>query len=774
MAASPRRLTPLTQPARHASERKGFPENQEKIRDPFSTLRLLAQTRPPPTNLPSQPTPLVDRDKELETLSKLLLQESVRLVTLSGTGGTGKTRLAIELAARVMDEFPSGTFLVNLAQVIDPTLVVAAIVSTLGIIENPGKPIEQTLYDFLRTKRMLLLLDNFEQVIAAAPVVASLLSECPRLKILVTSREPLRVRGEHELALPPLAVPNLAHMPKFEELLLCAAVVLFAQRAQAVRPDFSVTAENAMIVAEICSRLDGLPLALELAAARARVLSPRAILLRLQNRLELLHAGARDLPTRQQTLRNTIAWSYDLLDDQDKRFFACLSVFSGSFSLKAAEEICGKSGHAPEDFLDQLTRLVEKSLLLSGQVEGETRFTMLATLREFAHESLVSSGASISMEERFADFYLALAEEAEHKLKGREQGDWLARLEHEHDNLRAALQWTIEHKELHLSLRFASSLWYFWYIRGYWTEGRLWLTRVLSLPGVDMDPLRAKALRAAGVLASAQDDFSAAQGYLNESLTSFREEGNHEEEALALNSLGLTMIEHGELLSGEEHLDQSLALMKHSRNKWGTALVLNNLGVCARAKGENDKAIEFHKQSLQLFRELEDKRHTARMLINLGINSSDKAMYDEAHRLLNESLSISRELGEKVGIAESLFCLGRVARSVQDYNTAQLNLSESLALSAELGYKEVIAQCLDELAGCALSRGNGECATRLFAASENIIQATKLQITPTHRASRENDIVATRTLLGTERFAVEWDKGRTMGDEEAVRYALTT
>ena len=773
MPAARCRLTLLTHPVTPASEKKAIVENQGKIIDPFSTVRLLAETRRTQTNLPSQPTPLVDREKEMEALRELLLQEDVRLVTLTGTGGTGKTRLAIELAAKIIDEFPSGTFLVSLAQVADPRLVVSAIVSALGIIESPGKLIEQTLYDFLRTKRMLLLLDNFEQVVAAAPAVTALLGECPKLKILVTSREPLRVRGEHELAVPPLAVPNLAHVPKSKELLLYAAVALFVQRTQAARADFSITTDNAITVAEICSRLDGLPLALELAAARARVLSPESILLRLQNRLELLRAGPRDLPPRQQTLRNTIAWSYDLLDGQDKRFFAYLSVFPGSFSLKAADEICAKLDHAREDVLDQLTRLVEKSLLLSSQVESETRFTMLATIREFAHECLVTRGESIAMERRFADFYLALAEEAESKLTGREQGDWLARLDREHNNLQAALQWAIENEEVHLSLRFASSLWYFWYIRGHWTEGRLWLTRVLSLSGAEIDPLHAKTLRAAGVLASVQDDFSAAQSYLNESLTSFRQDGNTEGEALALNSLGLTMIDHGELLSGKRLLDQSLALMKKSGDKWGTALVLNNLGVCARAKGENDKAIEFHNQSLELFRELEDKRHIARMLINLGIDSRDKAEYDESRKLLSESLSLSREVGEKLGVAESLSYLGSVARRQGDIERACRILRESLAMSVELGNKELTAECLCEFAGCALARGEAERATRLFSACKRLRNAGALHVPPAYRADREREVAEARTALGEKRFAAEWAKGNAMELEDAVAYTMT-
>ena len=772
-AGDPSRLALLTHPVGSATNKKAIVQSEEGVNDPFSTLRLIAETRRTPTNLPSHPTPLVNRETEMEALHELLLREDVRLVTLTGTGGTGKTRLATELARKITEQFPNGTFLINLAQVTDPRLVVPAIVSALGILENPGKPIEQTLHDYLRAKRMLLLLDNFEQILEAAPAVTALLGACPQVKILVTSREPLHVRGEHELLLPPLAIPNLAHVPKSEELLLYAAVALFVQRAQAVKADFSITTDNAMAIAEICCRLDGLPLALELAAARARVLSPEAILLRLQNRLELLRAGPSDLPTRQQTIRNAIAWSYDMLDARCKEFFASLSVFPASFSLQAAGEVCAKPGRVPQDTLDQVTKLVDKSLLFSSQVKDESRFTMLATIREFAHECLVTSGESAASERRFAGFYLSLAEEAESKLRGREQGDWLAQLDREHDNLRAALHWAIENKEIRLGLRLASSLWYFWYIRGHWTEGRLWLTRILTLPSADTDPLRAKILRAAGVLASVQDDFSAAQSYLNESLASFRRQGNRQGEALALNSLGLTLINHGELLSGEKLLAQSLALMERLGEKWGMALVLNNQGVAARAKGENDKAIDFHRQSLELFRELEDKRHVARMLINLGIDSRDRAEYDEAARFLVESLSLSRDVGEKIGIAESLSYLGSVARRCGDFEQACGILGESLAMSVELGNKELTAECLSEFAGCALAKGEAERATRLFAACERLRKAAALQVPPAYREIRERELAEARTLLGEKKFAAEWASGNEMGLEEAVAYTMT-
>ncbi|MFI5450203.1 MAG: ATP-binding protein [Candidatus Bathyarchaeia archaeon] len=760
---------------------KGTPEGtrEDTIRyepkegDPFSSLRLFGTVQRRQSNIPIQTTPLVDREREFEALRDLVHRDKVRLITLTGPGGTGKTRLALEVASNLRDAFSDGVVFVPLAAVTEVKLVPSKIISTLNIMEKAGEPIEDTLKEFLRGKRTLLLLDNFEQVIDAAPFAAQLLRECQDLKIIVTSRAPLRVQGEYEFPVLPLAVPNLARIPATQDLVLYAAVALFVQRAQAIRADFVVTDENSKVLAEICTRLDGLPLALELAAARTRVLSLEDLLPRLQKRLELLTGGRRDLPERQQTLRNTIAWSYDLLDEQDKKLFRRLSVFAGNFSLAAAEAICTTKEDSSKHTFDQLSRLVEKSLLLSEQVGGEIRFRMLETIREFAHEFLVASGESTLILNRFVDFFLSLAEETGPKLRGPEQVGSLVRLDHEHDNLRAALQWSIEKKQIDHSLRFVSSLWYFWYIRGHWTEGRLWLTKALNQSSGGRKTLRASALRAAGALASVQDDYPAAHSNLEESIALFREAGDKEGAALALNSLGLAMLDHDDLSKGEKLLDESLALMQELRNKWGTALVLNNLGVSARAQGQHDQAVKLHKQSLQLFRELEDKRHIARMLINLGINARDKAEYEEAHRLLTESLSLSQELGEKVGVAESLFYLGSIAHRMNDHDTAWNNLREALAISWELGDKQVIAECLDELAGCSLAKGDAIRATRLLAACETIRQVTKLQIPPTYLANHERGITKARVVLGEKKFTTEWDRGIVMDFKAAVEYALT-
>jgi predicted ATPase len=638
-------------------------------------------------------------------------------------------------------------------------------------MEETAHPLVESLKDYLRDKRMLLLLDNFEQVITAASLVADLQANCPELKILVTSRAPLRIRGEYEFFVPPLAAPNPNKMPILEKLLDYDAVALFVQRAQSIRTDFAVTNENARAVAEICHRLDGLPLALELAAARVRILSPETMLKRLESRLGLLTNGPRDLPARQRTLRDTIAWSYDLLDPDDRKLFTRLSVFVGGFSYEAAETICNAPRDIAPAILEGLSRLVERSLLRREDISDELRFRTLETIREFAFESLVASGESKVIKENHADFFLSFAEKAELELKGPEQAAWLIRLDSDHENLRAALRWSIEN-EPELSLRFGGALWWYWFFRGHLTEGRIWLTTILAHARSAPYKLRAKALSGAGVLAVAQDDFPAAQSSLNESLALYRELGDKEGTAFVLNYLGRIARDEGDFEEGYRLHEESLALYQELGNKPGIAMVLNNLGVAARNQGDYDKASTLHTQSLQLFRDLGDKRAIARSLINLGIIFERKGDYNAACKLLNESLSLSQELGEKVGISESQCLLGTVARKQGNHDSAGKLLGNSLALSLELGYKDVIAKCLEEFAGCACSQGQAERAARLFGTAEALREAARLPIPPAYRTDTQGDLATARHLLGEQRFIAEWSQGRAMTLENAITYAL--
>jgi predicted ATPase len=380
--------------------------------DPFASLTRLRAIERGPNNLPTQPTPLIGREDELKAATQLLLRDDVRIVTFTGSGGSGKTRLSIETARGLVERFRGGVFFVSLAMLTDPNLVASEIVGTLGVEEKKEMPLIESLKDYLRDKRILLVLDNFEQVISAAPIVAELLSNCPTLKLLITSRSPLRVRGEHEFPVLPLPIPNLKNLPTFEALLDYAAVALFVQRAQNVRLGFSPTSQNARTIVEICARLDGLPLALELAAARIRILSPNEMLRLLEKEKghELLTSGARDLPARQRTVHDTIAWSYELLDVDEKKLFRRLSVFVGGFSLEAAEAICNGPHDLQGEAFDGLSRLAEKSLLRREEVEGESQYIMLETIREFALELLRASGELQRLMESDTKYFLSLAE----------------------------------------------------------------------------------------------------------------------------------------------------------------------------------------------------------------------------------------------------------------------------------------------------------------------------------------------------------------------------
>ena len=739
--------------------------------DPFAVISRAKTKSQRPIILPSPLTTIVGRDGDLEAAKLLLLQDRIRLVTFTGPGGAGKTRLSVELAWRVVDNFSGGIFLVSLGNVTDPDLVVPSIAETVGALEKKDKPLELSLKEHLRGKEALLILDSFEHLLPEATVVTELLADCPKLKIIVTSQTPLRIQGEQEIPVQPLPLPDLRKLPAVDALLGYAAILLFVQRAQAIRSDFAVTPQNARPIAEICVMLDGLPLALELAAARIRILSPTEILKRMEKRLQFLSSGSSEAPMRQRTLRATIAWSHDLLDENEKKLFRRLSAFVGSFDVEAVESVCNSKRDLHGNILDVLTRLVERSVIQSRESDGEYRFVMLDTIREFALESLEASGEGKETRESYAAHIASLLERADAELKaGPNQEPWMKRLDSEHNSIRWALGWATNSGNGDLTLRMVSSLWRFWYSRGHWSEGRIWLNKALE-SGAGSKALRARALQGAGAFASVQGDFQTARFYLQESLELAEESGDKERVAQALNSLGTDMISHNDF-SGERLLERSLTIMQGLGNKWGTAMVLNNLGFSATARGENEKAITLYEQSLQLFRELGDKRHIAYLLTNLGANSRDKREYDRARELLNESLALSRELDEKVCIAESLLYLASVDSRQGKQSQVNARLNESLMLAHELGNKEVIAECLEEFAVSACANGNAERATRLFAASEKLRKLAKLEMPPETKERHDTHMAATRTALADQKFAVEWARGQGMNLEESIAYAL--
>jgi predicted ATPase/class 3 adenylate cyclase len=625
-----------------------FQVQGDGLRSAFPALKTLDR---PVGNLPVQLTTFVGRERQLEEARELL--GATRLLTLTGPGGTGKTRLSVQLADAVQDQFEDGAWFVPLAPVTDPELVLMAAAGALGLAEARGdnRPALERLVGYLRDREALLVLDNFEQVIAAAGAVTEVLRSAPGVKVVVTTREALRVSGEHEFPVPPLTLPDPRNLPDLTTLSQYEAVALFIERATAVKPDFAVTNDNAPAVAEICARLDGLPLAIELAAPRVRILTPEAMLARLGDRMGLLSRGSRDLPARQQTLRQAIAWSHDLLSDHERRLFARLGAFSGGWALQEAESVGGPAEDLGMDVMGGQESLADKNLVTVKAEGGESRFGMLETIREFALERLEESGESEAIRRRHADAFLALAERAEPNLTHRESKRWLDRLEMEHDNIRAALQWAIEHGEARVALALVGSLWRFWQIRGHLQEGRSFADRAVAMPsGREPTRERARALEGAGGIAYWQMDeavsrlyreaFDAAEAVgdpaliagarlnlsytrglgladpsgpgpesfadLEQGLAVFEELGDENGLAMAHWLLGGAFAFKGDFEPGRHHLETSLELSRRVGDVFLAGWSLFLLGMADFMTGQSDRAAEWFREGLRSFAQVED------------------------------------------------------------------------------------------------------------------------------------------------------------------------
>jgi predicted ATPase/Tfp pilus assembly protein PilF len=725
-----------------------------------------------PNNLPVQLTSFIGRSKEISDVKQLLSKE--RLLTLTGPGGSGKTRLALQVAAEMIEHFLGGVFFVALAPITDPGLVASTIANTLGIPETSGRSIVDSLKEYLKIKSLLLLLDNFEQVILAAPLVAELLVTCSELKILITSREGLHISGEREYAIPPLELPNLTQLPSLESLSRYAAVDLFIQRATKVKPDFRITNDTAPAVAEICYRLDGLPLAIELAAARIKLLPPSAILTRLEHRLEFLTGGMRDLPSRQQTLRNAIAWSYDLLNENEQLLFRRLSVFVGGCTVDAVEAVA-EDNPSRGSVLDQLESLLDKSLLRESEgANGEQRFMMLETLREFGSEQLEASGEQAAIQHRHANYFLSIAEQTEARLESEGQVEWINQMEQEHGNLRAALEWSKgADGSAETCLRLAGALGLFWEARGYYAEGRERLAAILlTEPARGRTAARARILARASELAYRQSDFPATMSFAGESLAIYREVGDRQGIASALIKLGNAATEMGDYPAASGFLEEALKIWRDLEDKHGTARALISLGWVALRSGKYALAKTRLMEALALSRDLGDTRNIAFELAGLGEVALRQQDYMRATQLVEESLELRRQLGNKWGIGVSLGILGWVAMREEKWDRATARLGESLEVRREIGDQSGCAWCLERLAAVVMAQGQTEKAARLFGAGAALRASIRSVIDPADQPAYDSKISSLRRKLGKERFTVVWDEGRAMTLERAVAYAL--
>lgn len=678
-----------------------------------------ASAIPPPEAAPSSQGPLpapltsfVGREREVEAVTEQV--SAARLVTLTGPAGTGKTRLAVQVASAMTAEMNDGVFFVPLAPVTDPDLVASAIARVLDVDEKPTQPIAESLKETLQNQHALLVLDNFEQVISAAPVVAELLAACPALHVLVTSREALRLSGEQEVPVPPLEVPPSDAALDPEALPQYSAVALFVERAQAIRPHFALSEENARPVAELCRRLEGLPLAIELAAARIKLFSPGEMLERLSHRLDLLKGGSRDRPARHQTLRQAIAWSYNLLDEQEQAFFRRMAVFVGGGTLEAAETVANAYEEIALDVVDGVAALVDRNLLRREDgPNGTSRYVMLETIRAYGLERLQAEGEKATTRQAHADYFLALAETAEPELTGPKQGHWLDRLDAEHDNLRAALSWTEETENTEMGLRIGAALWRFWAVRGHLREGCQRLQRLLDRPAAQpRTKARARALNAVGTLLHETSSFDEARTRLEESLSIWRDLGNESEMATTLNNLGWVALQTGGYDQAQAQSEEALSLCRQLGTDRDIALSLNNLGWVALYRGEFDTARSLYRESLDLRRELGEQRGTAFALTNLAWAERHRGEYERAESLLEEALDILHSLDDRqlIGWARNIQAL--VAYDQGAFERADTAASDSVSLFREVGNKEGIAYSLCTLADVTRARGDTERAKR--------------------------------------------------------------
>ncbi|HEX6555610.1 MAG TPA: LuxR C-terminal-related transcriptional regulator [Ktedonobacteraceae bacterium] len=764
-------------------------------------------------NLPLLLEPLIGREQEEQAISAFLLRPEVRLLTLTGTAGIGKTRLASQVARDLSEVFPHGVCLVQLAPLSDFNLVIHTIAQTLGLRDVEEYSLFESLKAFLRDKHLLLLLDNFEQVLAAAPALVELLLACPSIKILVTSRAVLHVEGEYEFSVPPLSLPDPHHLPGHEELLHYAAVALFVQRAQMVKPQLVLSEDNAAAIAQICIQLDGLPLALELAAARSKLLSPQALLGRLSHRLAVLTGGRQDAPRRQQTLRDTISWSYDLLNAQEQRCFRRLAIFVGGCTLEAAEAVCSGTSDLSLPIMDLVASLLDKSLLQHSDRAGdEPRLLMLETIREYALERLVDSGELVATEETHARYYLALAEQSEPELFGHQQRLWMDRLTWDAENLRAALQWSQTHQRKEQLLRLAGNLGHFWYMCGRFSEAMLWIETALREAAPDVAvSARIKALYFVALIAGhlgqsdllfvragecltlarrhgdsrglviaswplvhhllASGDMIGARAQAEETLTFVRAHAPAEDSwtlACALNAFGSVVLSQGDYTQAQQLYERAIALFKEAGDLWLYGELHLFLANVYWAQGDETKAQAFLKQGFAVHDQVGNAWVTGWFVSLFGEIALRQGDLPRARFLLEAGLKRHQQLGDPQGQARIYALLAQAAASEQDYTRARNLAIESLSIARAVNDSGSLILCLEELADVVAGQGEPAWAARLWGAAEHYREASHAPLPLAERLGRARHIEQAQGLLGKQLFAERWAEGRTMAAERAI------